>query len=46
MKEKGVLTMLTKQWFGNLPDGRPVYRYLLQNKNGMSVAILDFGATI
>lgn len=46
MKEKSVLTMLTKQWFGNLPDGRPVYRYLLQNKNGMSVAILDFGATI
>ena len=38
--------MITKQWFGDLPDGRPVYRYLLQNKNGMAVAILEYGGTL
>lgn len=37
---------MTKQWFGTLPDGRPVYRYFLQNKTGMTAAILDFGGTV
>ena len=35
-----------KQWFGNLPDGRAVHRYVLQNHNGMTVSILDFGGAI
>ena len=25
--------MITKQFFGTLPDGRAVHRYVLQNKN-------------
>lgn len=40
------MDMITKQWFGDLPDGRPVFRYFVSNKNGMTVAILDFGGTI
>ena len=33
-------------WFGNLPDGRAVHRYILQNANGMTVSLLDFGGAI
>ena len=32
--------------FGKLPDGREVHRYLLANKAGVRVEIIDYGATI
>ncbi|MBQ7173238.1 MAG: galactose mutarotase [Clostridia bacterium] len=38
--------MIEKRPFGTLPDGRAVTEYLLSNKNGMRVGILDFGGTI
>lgn len=37
---------IQKQKFGVLPDGQAVSRYHLQNKNGMSVAILDYAGAI
>ena len=37
---------IQKQFFDNLPDGRPVHRYVMQNANGMKAAILDFGGAI
>lgn len=37
---------ITKEYFGTTPDGREVSRYLLQNPNGMKVAILDFAGAI
>lgn len=37
---------LTKSSFGNLPDGRPVDRYALTGKGGLSVSVLDYGATL
>ncbi len=37
---------IQKQKFGVLPNGQAVSRYLLQNKNGMSVAILDYAGAI
>ncbi len=37
---------IQKQFFGNLPDGRAVTRYLLQNENGMMAAILDYAGAI
>lgn len=37
---------ITKQLFGTLPDGREVYLYTLQNRNGMQVKILDYGCII
>ena len=38
--------MITKKLFGTLADGREVYAYTLENKNGMSVRILDRGGII
>ena len=38
--------MITKKLFGTLADGREVYSYTLENKNRMSVKILDFGGII
>ena len=38
--------MITKKLFGTLADGREVYAYTLENKNGMSVRILDRGGVI
>lgn len=35
-----------KQLFGTLPDGRVVYLYTLQNGNGMTVKISDYGCII
>jgi len=32
--------------FGKLPDGREVHRYLMANKAGVRVEIIDYGATI
>jgi len=37
---------IQKQFFGKLPDGRAVSRYTLQNTNGMTVNLLDFGGAI
>ena len=37
---------IQKQFFGKLPDGRAVHRYTLQNANGMTVNLLDFGGAI
>ena len=37
---------ITKEYFGNLSDGRAVHRYLMRNARGMAVAILDFGGAI
>ena len=37
---------IQKQFFGNLPDGSAVYRYVMQNDSGMTVAILNFGGAI
>lgn len=35
-----------KKLFGVLDDGREVFLYILQNKNGMIVEIIDYGASI
>ena len=35
-----------KEFFGRIPHGAPVTLYILTNKNGMSVSIMDYGATI
>jgi aldose 1-epimerase len=32
--------------FGKLPDGRDVYQYTLRNASGMTVQIINYGATI
>ncbi len=37
---------VTDQPFGKLPDGEPVTLHTLTNKNGMSISIMDYGATI
>ncbi|MCI6502033.1 MAG: galactose mutarotase [Clostridia bacterium] len=37
---------ITKELFGTLSDGRPVYLYTLQNTAGMKVKISEYGAAI
>jgi aldose 1-epimerase len=37
---------ITQAPFGSLPDGAPVTRFTLVNRNGMTVKILDFGGII
>lgn len=37
---------IQKQHFGNLPDGRAVSRYVLQNENGVVAAILDYAGAV
>ncbi|MBE6580541.1 MAG: galactose mutarotase [Ruminococcaceae bacterium] len=37
---------IQKQHFGFLPNGTAVSRYILQNKNGMTVALLDYAGAI
>lgn len=37
---------IQKQHFGNLPDGRAVSRYVLQNENGAVAAILDYAGAV
>lgn len=32
--------------FGKLPDGREVHQYTLENRSGVSVQIIDYGATV
>lgn len=35
-----------RELFGNLSDGRAVYKYVLRNGNGMTLEISEFGASI
>ena len=35
-----------RESFGNLDDGSPVQKFVLTNKNGMVVELIDYGATI
>lgn len=37
---------ITKELYGKMPDGREVYRYTLQNKNGMRMKVLDYGGIV
>jgi len=37
---------VTSKYFGKTPQGEPVYLHTLTNKNGMSVSIMDYGATV
>lgn len=37
---------ITKEGFGSLPNGTAVTRYTLAGKGGLSVSVLDYGATI
>jgi aldose 1-epimerase len=39
-------TQMKKTPFGILPDGREVYRYVLQNKNGVEVHVINYGGII
>jgi aldose 1-epimerase len=39
-------TEMKKSIFGVLPDGREVYRYVLQNKNGVEVHVINYGGII
>ncbi len=38
--------MIQKLLFGRLSDGREAHIYTLENRNGMTVKITDFGATV
>ena len=38
--------LASSQFFGTTPDGKPVYKHRLVNKNGMELHLIDFGATI
>ena len=35
-----------KESFGQLDNGTPVQKFILTNKNGMVVELIDYGATI
>ncbi len=37
---------IKKELFGVLPNGTEIFRYVMQNKNGMTVSILNYGAII
>lgn len=37
---------MTKKLYGVTPEGKDVYRYILSNKNGMEIALLNFGAIL
>lgn len=41
-----VSTAMQKQSFGKLPDGREVSRYILKNKNGVEVHVINYGGII
>lgn len=40
------LNRVSESDFGTMPDGTPVKRYTLQNRNGMVVKVITYGATI
>ncbi len=39
-------SMMQKQLFGNMPDGRPVHVYTLTNDLGMEARVIDYGCII
>jgi len=39
-------SMIKKELFGKLPDGREAYVYTLKNPDGMTVTLTNYGATI
>ena len=39
-------SLIEKSFFGKLNDGREVYKYILTNKNGCKVSIINFGAAV
>lgn len=41
----GILQM-SREFFGHLPTGEEVYIYELANKNGMSIRVMEYGATL
>jgi len=43
---KPVEQKIERALFGQMPTGEIVYQYVLTNKNGMSVTLIDYGATI
>ncbi len=38
--------MVKKELFGTLQDGEKIYSYILNNNNGMSATIINYGATV
>jgi aldose 1-epimerase len=45
-KETGEARQVTKQAFGKTADGRDIQLYTLTNKNGMTVAITNYGGIV
>jgi aldose 1-epimerase len=43
---KKVESMIEKNLFGKLPDGKEVYEYTLKNENGMTAKIINYGAIV
>ena len=41
-----MLGSITKHDWGKTKDGRPVSRYVLTNKNGVTMAVTDYGCII
>jgi len=37
---------IERELFGQLPSGEKVYQYVISNRKGLSVALIDYGATI
>jgi aldose 1-epimerase len=37
---------MQKELFGTLPDGKQVFKYVLRNKNGVEVHVINYGAII
>jgi hypothetical protein len=37
---------MVKELFGTLPSGENVYSYTLENKNGMSIKVIEYGAML
>src|SRR5687768_1698408 len=37
---------IDQKTFGQMPDGRNVTLYTLQNKNGMTIKVMDYGAIL
>ena len=37
---------IIKEFYGKCPDGREVYRYTLENKNGMKMKVLNYGGVV
>lgn len=45
-EQGSVLGSITKQTWGNMPDGRPAHLYTLKTKAGMTMRVSDYGCTI